>query len=162
MILVGFSINYDAIRQRIKEVSEIDAETVYFVKEVGHECPDCMYDPISESSMNPFCPTCHGRGFVVTEEKRPILASVQRVTGIENHYQPGGQLPRGSVIITVHEGQLAQAGYSLDADWLKAIDWIEIDGQKYIIGEGDNVIPQTLQGEVYEVIFHLSRLQQGQ
>ena len=157
---MSFSINYNAIRSRIKEVSSIDSETVHFIKQKRTDCPECVFDPINQESSNPFCPSCDGVGFISVEIKTPIVASVDRATGLEHIYQPGGRLQKGSVIMTVHESQLVSAGYSLDADWVNEIDWVEIARQKYRLAEGDSVIPQTLQGDVYEIIFHLSVMTQ--
>lgn len=153
---MSFTINYDAIRKRIKEVSVIDSETVYFIKQEQEVCPECVFDPINQESSNPFCPACNGRGFVTTDIKTAITACVDRATGLENAYQAGGRLQKGAVVMTVHEGELARSGYPLDADWIAEFDWVEIAGRRYILAEGDSVIPQTLQGEIYEVIFHLS------
>jgi hypothetical protein len=153
---MSFTINYDAIRKRIEEVSVIDSEIVYFVKQKKEPCSECIFDPIRRESTNPFCPVCGGKGFVTQDVKTAITACVDRATGLENVYQAGGRLQKGDVVMTVHERELVKAGYPLDADWATEFDWIEIAGRKYILAEGDSVIPQTLQGQIYEVIFHLS------
>lgn len=152
----GFSINYNAILERIKQVSYIDSEVVYFVKNIESDCPDCVYDPIRKRSANSFCPTCGGEGVIKSEEKTALVASVDRSTGFENSYQLGGRLPVGSVVVTIHESQLVGNGYDLDSDWVSVADYIEVAGKKYKIADGDSVIPQALNGQVYEIIFHLS------
>lgn len=154
---MAFGINYDAILRRIKDVSVIDTETIYFVEMVDDFCPDCTWDPISRASTDPFCPTCNGIGKLRTEVRKPVLASVDRGDGIRSEFEPGGRIERGSVVVTVHESQLREVGYEPLTDWISVVDHIEIMGEKWYIAEGDSVIPQTLQGIVYEVIFHLSR-----
>lgn len=154
---MGFNINYGAILQRIKEVSVIDTETVYFVKRQLEECPSCYFDPISKTGSDPFCPTCNGTGQVARKKKTPVRAGVDRVRGTENYWEPGGRLQKGTVILTVHADELTQAGYELNADWVQEFDVVEIADVRYRIADSDSVIPQTLNGQIYELIFHLTR-----
>ncbi len=156
--MARFSINYDNILSRIEEVSFIDTETVYFVKVSSSPCTNCTYDPITGTSSDAFCPVCNGTGTIKTQTKTPITASVDRTTGIENYFEPGGRLQRGAVIMTVHANQLEEHDYDLESDWYKVFDWVEIGSRskKYKLAENDGAIPQTLQGEIYEILFHLS------
>lgn len=154
---MGFNINYGAILQRIKEVSVIDTETVMFVRKGQEECPDCFYDPVSKAGSDPFCPTCHGTGQIVTLERIPVRAGVDRVRGTEHVWEPGGRLQTGTVILTVHADELIQAGFDLEGDWVQAFSFVEIGRARYRIADSDSVIPQTLNGQIYEMIFHLSR-----
>ena len=158
---MAFSINYDAILERIEEVSTIDTEDCFFIKEIDTDCPDCVFDPVYGYSSNIGCPTCGGSGRITEQKETKIVASIQRVVGTENIYQPGGRLQKGSIIMTAHEKELKRAGFDLNEDWSMAFDWIElaVDDRKvkYIIAEKDDIIPQTLQGEIYEIIFHLCR-----
>ena len=158
---MGFRINYEAIRSRIRDVSYIDTENVKFVKRTRGNCPDCFVCPITGQSSNPMCRTCGGNGTIDTSEESVLIASVDRVRGTETHYEYGGTLPKGSVILTVHESQIVGAGFSLDTNWVTEVDWFEVGGVRYKLQDGDSVIPQTLQGEIYEIIFHLSRIVAG-
>ena len=161
---MAFTINYDSILARIKEVSEIDSEIVYFVQEHREDCEDCDFDPIYGQSTNNLCRTCGGKGEIIITEKKAIVSSVNRVNGTENIYQPGGRLRQGAVIVTVHADQLTENGFKLNQDWIKSVKYIEVGEiqERYYIGEKDDVIPQTLQGKIYEIIFHLSRVPGGQ
>jgi excinuclease UvrABC ATPase subunit len=156
--MARFSINYDNILARIEEVSTIDTEPVQFVKVTKIPCPDCTYDPVTKSSSNPFCPTCDGSGTTEELEKTEIIASVSRVTGAENYFEPGGRLQKGAVVMTVHETELTGAGYDMESDWFTVFDWVEIGGKgkRYKMAENDDAIPQTLQGHIYEILFHLT------
>ena len=57
--------------------------------------------------------------------------------------------PDGTVILTVHADELIKRARSR-GDWVQAFSFVEIGRARYRIADSDSVIPQTLNGQIYE------------
>lgn len=147
------SINYDAILERIKEVSTIDTEEVFFVEKQAVSYPG-GFDPVRKIPI--------GSKPQYTYVKKQVTASVDSPTGDSYGFDASGRSLRGVVNLTVHESELNRVGYDpATSDWYKIIDHWIVRGQKFVLYDGSSVIPQTLNGVIYELVFQLKREQAG-
>lgn len=145
------SINYESILKKIEEVSVIDTDTIYLVSKDKSECPNCEIDPITGYTRNTFCFVCGGKGYVIEEKRLEVLANVDYITGMESALDRGGKFEKGTVVITIHEKQLAM--HDLTVNNIKdVVSFVEIKGLRYTI---NHLTPQYLQGILYEVIIEL-------
>lgn len=85
----------DAIRDTIGREIEIHYTTS------GAVCTTCDIDSVTGRSMNPFCPTCDGRGYLEV----PLVYSAQahvRWTNVGDKYKsPAGEIDTGNCVVTV-------------------------------------------------------------
>jgi hypothetical protein len=142
-------IKYLNIIKKLKEVSKIDVEPVLLVTEEKEECPDCAIDPINQSSTNPFCPTCHGSGFVIEIDAREVSVNVEYSSGGEIIPGIAGTLKEGQVALTIITDELEKVGVTPTDFFTDAypVDYVVLNGTRYKIVR---VFPGKLQGILYE------------
>jgi hypothetical protein len=97
----------DAIRQAI-------GQTVTFVlRGDPTPCPVCsgldQYDPINESSLNPFCTTCSGLYWLIGDVTSGINAHVRWRTEDQPNMGVAGQTMEGDCSITISVDALSSA-----------------------------------------------------
>jgi hypothetical protein len=75
--------------------------TVEFKVENKVDCPICVLDPITNTSSDPFCPTCSGYGYLITHSGYPVLAHITWGPIDYLNWVSGGQLSDGDCRIQI-------------------------------------------------------------
>lgn len=89
----NFSVIYDNFYKKFgQEITVVNTTQEY--------CPTCGYNPVSESGLDPNCPTCHGTGLVTTETKDTFWGKVSQ-GGLAEEQEESGVLTRGKFILIV-------------------------------------------------------------
>ena len=63
-------------RQIINEIRGAIGRTVEFLKEIREDCPTCTVDPLTGLSVDSFCATCSGNGYLITYSGTTISGHV--------------------------------------------------------------------------------------
>jgi hypothetical protein len=87
-------ITIDAIRSAI-------GRDVTFYTEERVPCSACGIDTVTDTSTNPFCNVCSGRGYVITLSGTDVLAHITHGPLEVLGWETGGQLREGEVRLQV-------------------------------------------------------------
>lgn len=64
-------------------------------------CGDCTLDPLTGISINPFCSTCGGIGYLTTLDETDYLAHIRWTQVDTVHFSPGGFINVGDCVVTI-------------------------------------------------------------
>jgi hypothetical protein len=81
----------------IDQIREAIGREVIFYTETRVPCSGCSLDPITDTSINSFCPICHGIGYQVSGEDTPVLAHITWGNSDNLAWQVGGKIWTGDV-----------------------------------------------------------------
>jgi len=96
----------NAIRQ------EIGQTVVFVIQGVPHACTVCsganLYDSVNDTSLDPFCPVCSGRYWLVEDVESGILSHVRWRTGDESDFGIAGATFTGDCTVTIDAESLSE------------------------------------------------------
>jgi hypothetical protein len=97
----------DAIRNAI-------GRNITFVLDTITNCTVCSLDPVTGGSTDPFCTTCGGKYYIVTDANHIVLAHVTNGRVDQLGWASGGQFEEGDCraqldYTTVNDGYVANA-----------------------------------------------------
>jgi len=85
----------NAIRNAIGRMIDI------YVTVSGISCSLCSLDPITNLSIDPFCPQCDGNYWVATLSAYPVLAHVTHLQTDQPNWTVGGEIFQGDTRIQI-------------------------------------------------------------
>jgi hypothetical protein len=146
----------------ISGLNHVLNETLRLCKVSETDCPDCGYDPIRKESTDPYCPTCDGRGMIVSETYYDIPSSVETSADFTYSYAETGRLLDGEVLATIDileintvlnvDGKFNMDSQSDIKAFLSQYEYFEWKGGKYIV---KSFQAGYLQGNFYEIAITL-------
>jgi hypothetical protein len=148
------------LRNMLKAISEgnhVLNEQVSFYHNTKSICPTCVFDPIRKESTDRNCPTCSGEGYVITELKYTISASIEQEEDFKYDFSKAGKLLKGQVLVTIDSAEFTTLDptkkYDLNdypqmKSFVESFDYIKWKGAKYTV---ESFEPGWLQGNLYEI-----------
>ena len=86
-------------------LTAVGREFQIIFKSSGTPCSICLssgyYDPVTDSSINSFCPSCYGLYYINASSGISISGHIRWINSETSRWYPGGQIPDGDCIITV-------------------------------------------------------------
>jgi hypothetical protein len=113
-------------RDTINEIRDMIGREVTFVMTLESDCPTCELDPVSNTSVDSFCPTCSGIGYIYTLSGYTVMAHITWGQADINNWQSAGQLFDGDCRIQV---DLIPENITV----LNLNPYVEVDGKKMSI-----------------------------
>lgn len=101
----------------------IGREVTFYVVASSYECPVCGLDPVTNTAIDSFCPTCSGAGIIVIFSGVPINAHV--TWGYSEHlgWVQGGQIDEGDCRV--------QIKYTIaNESTVDSAKWVVVDGRE--------------------------------
>ncbi len=122
------TINFPSTKATKDAIRNAIGQTVTFVIRGDHTpCPVCsgldQYDGVNEASLNPYCTTCSGQYWIISDVESGIVAHVRWRNQDEPNYGVGGSVPEGDCFITI-------ANDALSEDNIVKIRYIVADSRK--------------------------------
>ena len=96
---INFPSNTKEIIDSIREVIGRNIEIHYTVS--GAACPTCTQDTLTGRSIDPFCVTCGGVGYINTPVTVSALAHVRWTNVGDSYNSPAGEIDTGNCIVTM-------------------------------------------------------------
>ncbi len=97
----------DAIRDAIGQI------VTFVIRDDETACPVCSglskYDPVNEASLDPFCSTCSGLYWIVSDLTSGIMAHVRWRTQDQPNMDVAGETLEGDASITIASDALSEA-----------------------------------------------------
>jgi hypothetical protein len=103
-----------------------DGREIFFYTVSGVDCPVCSIDPVTNTSTNPYCVTCDGRGYLYTYSGVSISGHITWGQADILKWQSGGQFSEGDCRIQVEYTQTI-------LDTLENTVYVMVDGKKCTI-----------------------------
>ena len=113
-------------RDTINDIRDAIGRNVTFVYTIESDCPTCDLDPVSNTSVDSFCPTCSGIGYLYTLSGYTVKAHITWGQADINNWQSAGQLFDGDCRIQVE--YLPETITVLNLN-----PYVEVDGKKMSI-----------------------------
>jgi hypothetical protein len=138
---IQFPDNSTEIIDQIRE--EIGRPATFFIKE-SVDCPNCILDPVTNTSTNSFCPVCSGIGYLVAYSGVVISGHITHAPGEIQQWSSGGYVFDGDAKL--------QIKYTLtNREIVARTSYVLIDEQAYTIKK------KTLRGvrEINRIILDL-------
>jgi len=87
----------------VDKIREAIGRDVYFYRVTYTDCTasGCGFDPVNESSINPYCPTCSGLYFIPSYQVVPVEGFVSWGYSENLGWVQGGQLAEGSCRVQI-------------------------------------------------------------
>jgi hypothetical protein len=85
----------------IDSIRNLIGRDVTFYTEYKVPCSACSIDPVTNTSVNPFCIVCSGIGRIITLSGTPVLAHITHAPAQGVQWVSGGQLPDGDCLIQI-------------------------------------------------------------
>jgi hypothetical protein len=76
---------------------------IEFYTEHKTVCSGCGIDPITNTSINPFCGICGGIGYVISGEITPVLAHITQGNSDQLGWSAGGQYWQGDARVQIEK-----------------------------------------------------------
>ena len=97
---ISFPSNTKAIIDDIRDAIGRDIE---FETELTSACPasGCSIDPFTNTSINPFCTTCSGLGYLVTISGESVMAHITWGGNDQLGWASGGQMDDGDCRVQI-------------------------------------------------------------
>lgn len=90
------------VREQIEEIRTAIGRNIQInITVSGVGCPICSLDPITNTSVNSYCPVCHGLYWLETTSGILVSGHVRWFSSEKPYLQPGGQLPEGDCQVTI-------------------------------------------------------------
>jgi hypothetical protein len=93
-----FSFDSTEITNKIREGI---GRTVTFYREYKTDCPTCELDPVHQTSLDSYCPTCSGTGWLYTYSGVPMKAVITNKPMDTQQRYTGGYTFDGDCLIQV-------------------------------------------------------------
>lgn len=74
--------------------------TIYTIAS-GGDCPTCRRDPLTGKSIDPYCPTCSGEGYLYTMSGTTASAHITWESINTSIYHPGGHVDVGECLVSM-------------------------------------------------------------
>jgi hypothetical protein len=111
-------------RSQINEIRTAIGRNVTFYTVNKTDCPACELDPISNQSLNSWCPTCSGIGYLTTVSGTSILAHITYAPGEMLKWSVAGQYFDGDCRVQIEYTDI-------NVSVVDHSDYVMIDGSKY-------------------------------
>ncbi len=111
----------------------IGRNVTFYVVDSSTPCPVCDIDPVTNTSIDPFCLTCSGVGYLYTYSGVAVSGHVTWAFSELLSWQSGGKQFEGDCRV-----QVKYTVANLDA--VENSKWVEVDGKQMF------VIKKTLRG----------------
>lgn len=118
---ISYPTNTKEIIDEIRGV--IGRDTVWYILSDSEECPTCGVDPITDTAIDAFCPTCSGAGYIYTYSGVSISGHVSWGYSERLGWVTGGQLDLGDCRV-----QIEYTPENITV--VDASKWVVVDGKE--------------------------------
>lgn len=123
MSTITFPSNTNTV---VNDIRDVIGRLVTFYKQYRQDCPVCDLDPVTDTSTNPYCITCSGRGYTYTYSGSDIRAHITWAPSETLGWVSGGQYIDGDCRIQIE--YTTQNITVIDES-----SYAMVDGKKFII-----------------------------
>ena len=86
--------------QRNRFLRKIQTKVILYQRGTESDCPDCGYDPVTEESSDPNCPTCGGIGKIYTDDIITVMdGNLRELSGESALRRDLGNISSGAVLL---------------------------------------------------------------
>lgn len=118
-------------RETIQNIIDTIGREVLFVSATLSGCYNCSLDPITNTSVNSFCPVCSGEYWIKQEMASGITAHVTWKFSELEDWQAGGIVSKGDGIVKImYSGPYLAA---IDSSEYMVVDGREVDIEKVTV-----------------------------
>jgi hypothetical protein len=139
----------EKIIKYISKINHIYPEKITLHRQAKEDCPSCSYNPVHGGSSNPFCPTCGGKGYIITDNPLTIDCSVDNLDEAQINLIAPGEVLTDLLSITIDSQEITE--HNID---VTEIDYFTYRGSDYVLKA---YTEETLQGVLYEINCILKR-----
>lgn len=109
-------------RQTIEDIINSIGREVTFVTATRSGCPTCGLDPVTNTSIDSFCPTCSGEYWILTETPSGIVGHITWKFSEEENWVTGG-------MTFVGDGKVKVMYSGPYLDWINSSEYMIVDGR---------------------------------
>ena len=100
----------------------IGRETTWYTVATETLCPTCAIDPVTNTSLDSFCPTCSGEGYLYTYSGTTITGHVTWAFSEHLGWTAGGQLYEGDCRVQIKNTPR-------NVTIVENTKWVDVDGK---------------------------------
>lgn len=115
-------------RDTINDIRNAIGRTVTFYREYEQDCPACTIDPVTNTSVNPYCIVCSGLGYLYTYSGFGITGHITWSPSETMNWVTGGQFIEGDCRVQIEH---TAANITI----VDNTDYVMIDGRKFKINK---------------------------
>jgi len=118
------NITFPSTKATIDAIRETIGRNVTFIMNITAACTVCSLDPVTNNSTNPFCTTCGGKYWIVTDDNKTVLAHVTNGRVDQIGWTSGGQFNEGDCRLSIEYS-------TTNEDYVTRVRRILVDGKEY-------------------------------
>ena len=95
--------------QRDRLLRKLQKKVTLYQRGTESDCPYCNYDPVTDESSNPNCPTCGGTGKIYTADRITVIdANFRELSGESAVRRDLGNISNGAALLFCDSKYLAK------------------------------------------------------
>jgi hypothetical protein len=120
-MVITFPTDTESIIDGIR--GAIGRDTYWYTLDSKTECPTCGVDPVTDTALDSFCPTCSGVGYIINYLETAISGHITWGYSEELGWQTGGTLDEGECRV-----QIKYTPENITI--VDNVEWVIVDGKK--------------------------------